>query len=68
MGAQPGRLPYKPLTEWMKTIAKLRADAANQRRTEGMRARERCIAKGQGAVHGIQYDLEEQIGFNLNAA
>lgn len=68
MGAPPSRLPYKPLTEWMKIIAKLRADAANPRRAEGVRARKRCIAKGQCAAHGIQYDLEEQLGFNLNAA
>lgn len=52
----------------MKIIAKLRADAANPRRAEDVRARKRCIAKGQGAVHGIRYDPEEQLGFNLNAA
>ncbi len=52
-------------TERMKIIAQRRADAANPRWAEDVRARKLCIAKGQGIVHGVRYSLEEQFGIGL---
>lgn len=51
--------------EKMKTIAHRRAEAANPRWIEDVRARKLCIAKGHGVVHGVYYDLAEQFGINL---
>lgn len=46
----------------MRSIANRRADAANPRWVEDVRARKLCIAEGRGKVHGIQYELAEQFG------
>jgi peptidoglycan hydrolase-like protein with peptidoglycan-binding domain len=32
---------------------------------EDVRARKLCIAKGEGVVHGVRYNLEEQFGIQL---
>jgi hypothetical protein len=49
----------------MVIIANRRADAANPRWVEDVRARKLCIARGAGVVHGIRYDLEQQFGIGL---
>lgn len=51
--------------EKMKIVANRRAEAANPRWVEDVRARKLCIAKGEGVVHGVRYNLEEQFGIAL---
>jgi hypothetical protein len=51
--------------EKMKIVAQRRAEAANPRWIEDVRARKLCIAKGHGVVHGVHYDLAEQFGIGL---
>jgi hypothetical protein len=52
----------------MRIIANRRAEAANPRWVEDVRARKLTIANGQGTVHGNNYDLQEQYGIDLSAA
>jgi hypothetical protein len=49
----------------MRIIANRRADAANPRWVEDVRARKLTIAEGVGTVHGNNYNLEEQYGIGL---
>ena len=49
----------------MKIVANRRAEAANPRWVEDVRTRKLCIAKGEGIVHGVRYNLEEQFGIAL---
>lgn len=49
----------------MIVVANRRAEAANPRWIEDVRARKLCIATGEGTVHGIPYQLEEQFGIGL---
>ncbi len=49
----------------LRSIANRRAEAANPRFIEDVRARKLTIADGHGKVHGIQYDLERQFGIRL---
>jgi hypothetical protein len=59
-------LPREALeVEKMKIIANRRAEAANPRWVEDVRTRKLCIAKGEGIVHGIRYNLDEQFGITL---
>jgi len=59
-------LPREALeVEKMKIIAHRRAEAANPRWVEDVRARKLCIAKGEGMVHSVRYNLEEQFGIQL---
>ncbi len=51
--------------EKMRIIANYRAEAANPRWVEDVRARKLCCANGEGRVHGIQYDLGSQFGIRL---
>jgi len=49
----------------MRIVANRRAEAANPRWVEDVRARKLCCANGGGIVHGINYDLEGQFGIRL---
>jgi len=49
----------------MRIVANRRAEAANPRWVEDVRARKLCCANGSGVVHGINYDLEGQFGIRL---
>jgi hypothetical protein len=49
----------------MRSVANRRAEAANPKFVEDVRARKLCIAEGKGTVHGITYDLEGQFGLAL---
>jgi hypothetical protein len=49
----------------MRIVANRRAEAANPRWVEDVRARKLCCANGGGIVHGIDFDLEEQFGIRL---
>ncbi|MGE4264550.1 MAG: peptidoglycan-binding protein [Desulfovibrio sp.] len=49
----------------MRSVANRRAEAANPKFVEDVRARKLCIAEGKGTVHGIAYDLEGQFGLAL---
>ena len=49
----------------LRIIANRRAEAANPRWVEDVRARKLTIANGQGTVHGNSYNLEEQYGIDL---
>ena len=51
--------------ERMTIIAHRRAEAANPRWIEDVRARKLCCAQGRGKVHGTEYDLEGQYGIGL---
>ncbi|BAN35901.1 peptidoglycan-binding domain 1 protein [Sulfuricella denitrificans skB26] len=51
--------------EKMKIVANRRAEAANSRWVEDVRTRKLCIANGEGIVHGVRYNLEEQFGITL---
>lgn len=46
----------------MRIVANRRAEAANPRWVDDVRARKLCCANGGGIVHGINYDLEGQFG------
>jgi len=49
----------------MRIIANRRAEAANPRWIEDVRARKLCCANGGGLVHGINFDLGGQFGIGL---
>ena len=49
----------------MRIIANRRAAAARSEFVNDVRVRKLTIAEGQGTVHGIPYDLEEQFGLRL---
>ena len=49
----------------MRIIANRRAAAARPEFVNDVRVRKLTIAEGQGTVHGIPYDLEEQFGLRL---
>lgn len=49
----------------LEAVANRRAEAANPRWIDDVRRRKLCIARGEGVVHGIRYDLEEQFGIRL---
>lgn len=64
--ALPPDLPEEEAEiERMCIVANRRADAANVRWAEDVRARKLCIADGGGVVHGVRYDLEGQFGISL---
>ena len=46
----------------LESVANRRAEAANARWVDDVRRRKLCIARGEGVVHGIPYNLEEQFG------
>jgi hypothetical protein len=50
----------------MQIIANRRAEVANPRWVEDVRSRKLAIAKGEGVVHGIQYDLAAQYNVTLD--
>jgi hypothetical protein len=52
----------------LRIIANRRAEAANPRWVEDVRARKLTIANGEGTVHGRHYHLEEQYGIGLKPA
>jgi hypothetical protein len=52
----------------LRIIANRRAEAANPRWVEDVRARKLTIANGEGTVHGRHYQLEEQYGIGLKPA
>lgn len=54
--------------ERMLIVANRRAEAANPRWVEDVRARKLCIARGEGVVHGVRYQLAEQFGIGLRRA
>jgi hypothetical protein len=49
----------------MVIVANRRAEAANPRWIDDVRSRKLCIAKGEGVVHGISFNLDEQFGIGL---
>lgn len=49
----------------LRIIANRRAEAADPRWVEDVRARKLTIASGEGMVHGSFYDLEDQYGIGL---
>lgn len=49
----------------LRIVASRRAEAANPRWVEDVRARKLCIADGAGMVHGGYYDLEGRYGIRL---
>ena len=51
----------------LRAIANRRAEAANARFVEDVRARKLTIANGQGVVHNVRYDLEQQFGISLTS-
>lgn len=62
----PQDLPQEELeVRKMVIIANRRAEAANPRWIDDVRSRKLCIAKGEGIVHGIPFNLEEQFGIGL---
>jgi hypothetical protein len=54
-------------TQKMRIVANRRAEAANPRWIEDVRARKLCCANGRGIVHGTDYDLEAQFGIRLKS-
>jgi len=46
-------------------VANRRAEASNPRWVEDVRNRKLTIARGEGTVHGMHYDLEEDYGIRL---
>lgn len=62
----------QPARDWeteevarLRIIANRRAEAANPRWVEDVRTRKLTIANGEGTVHGLSYDLEQQYGIRL---
>ncbi|TAN62793.1 peptidoglycan-binding protein [bacterium] len=49
----------------MRIIANRRAEAATKEWVEDVRARKLCVANGNGVVHGVNYNIEEQFGIRL---
>jgi hypothetical protein len=52
----------------LQIVANRRAEAANPRWVEDVRARKLTIANGSGNVHGRQYELAAQYGIRLQPA
>ncbi|HTI47231.1 MAG TPA: peptidoglycan-binding domain-containing protein [Casimicrobiaceae bacterium] len=52
-------------TRKLEIVANRRAEAANPQWVDDVRRRKLCIARGEGTVHGIAYDLEEQFCIRL---
>lgn len=50
----------------LEIVANRRAEAANPRWVDDVRRRKLCIARGEGVVHGIHYNLEDQFGIRLH--
>ncbi len=50
----------------LRIVANRRAEAANPRWVEDVRARKLTIANGAGTVHGNSYDLQGQYGISLD--
>ncbi len=46
-------------------VANRRAEASNSRWVEDVRTRKLTIARGEGTVHGMHYNLEEDYGIRL---
>jgi peptidoglycan hydrolase-like protein with peptidoglycan-binding domain len=64
--ALPPALPAEELeVSRMRIVANRRAEAANARWVEDVRARKLCCANGAGRVHGQDYDLADQYGIRL---
>lgn len=62
----PGNLPPQQReVRAMEIVANRRAEAANPRWVDDVRSRKLCIARGEGTVHGIPYDLQAQFGIAL---
>jgi len=51
--------------ERLRAIANRRAEAASPAFVEDVRVRKLAIANGEGTVHNIQYNLEQQFGIRL---
>ena len=51
----------------MEIIANRRAEAANPRWIEDVRCRKLTIARGEGHVHGLHYDLEREFDITLRS-
>ena len=49
----------------LEIIANRRAEASNRRWVEDVRRRKLTIARGEGEVHGLHFNLEEQFGIGL---
>ncbi len=49
----------------LRSIANRRAEAATKAFVEDVRVRKLAIANGEGIVHNIQYNLEQQFGIRL---
>lgn len=64
----PGLDPAGAEVARMTIVANRRAEAANPRWIEDVRARKLCIARGGGKVHGTEIDLESQYGIGLQGA
>jgi hypothetical protein len=64
--ALPGTLPPDEReVRVMEIVANRRAAAANPRWIDDVRSRKLCIARGEGTVHGITYQLDAQFGIGL---
>lgn len=65
----PGRLPEEETeVQRMVIVANRRAEDSNPKWVEDVRTRKLCIARGEGVVHGIRYNLAEQFGIGLESA
>jgi hypothetical protein len=60
-GLEEGEREVRMLT----IVANRRAEASNSRWIDDVRRRKLCIARGEGVVHGIKYDLDGQFGIRL---
>lgn len=49
----------------LRIVANCRAEAANPRWVDDVRARKLCCAEGSGVVHHVHYDIEQQFGIRL---
>lgn len=49
----------------LEVVANRRAEASNRRWVEDVRRRKLTIARGEGEVHGMHFNLEEQFGIEL---
>ena len=63
----PGGDPLATEVARLQSIANRRAEAANPKFVEDVRRRKLTIANGQGTVHGIFYNLEQQFGIRLQS-
>jgi hypothetical protein len=52
----------------LRIIANRRAEAADPRWVEDVRARKLTIANGEGTLHGMYFDLDQQYGIGLRPA